>query len=53
MTDEKIYYVQDPAIDTEWIINFYKGQGVDVTVEAIDGIMTSDGRVFPVYDISP
>ena len=53
VTDEKIYYVQDPAIDTEWIINFYKGQGVDVTVEAVDGIMTSDGRVFPVYDISP
>ena len=53
VTDENMYYVQDPAIDTEWIINFYKGQGVDVTVEAVDGIMTSDGRVFPVYDISP
>lgn len=53
VTDEKIYYVQDPAIDTEWIVNFYKGQGMDVTVETVDGIMTSDGRVFPVYDISP
>ena len=53
VTDEKIYYVQDPAIDTEWIVNFYKGQGMDVKVETVDGIMTSDGRVFPVYDISP
>lgn len=53
VTDEKIYYVQDPAIDTEWIVNFYKGQGMDVKVETVDGIQVSDGRVYPVYSISP
>ena len=53
VTDEKIYYVQDPAIDTEWIVNFYKGQGMDVKVETVDGIQVSDGRVYPVYSIRP
>ena len=52
VTDDIVYYVQDPAIDTEWIINFYKGQGMDVTVEVVDEIPTSDGRVFPVYSIN-
>lgn len=53
VTDEKIYYVQDPAIDTEWIVNFYKGQGMDVKVETVDGIQVTDGRVYPVYSIRP
>lgn len=53
VTDDNVYYVQDPAIDTEWIVNFYKGQGMDVTVEVVDRIQVSDGRVYPVYSISP